>query len=985
MATSSVSRNWFSGLSSGMDTQGLIDKLMSLERQPVDRLEQKRSVLSIQKSMLQDINLKLFETQNKATDLMFAKTFSTKKLTHSNEKLLTASANTSAKVGNQTVVIKQLATASKMVSQSRVTGSLELGHNIQSRKTVGGASLPLGNPDPGKTGLGITPGSIDIAVAGGGTHTINFTGGSDNTLSDFLNIVNGQISNNTELNGKVKASFDEQTNQVRFTLLDSTKTMTISDVGPGTVISTLYGAASIGINNNTPTKISTPNLIKSGTSVTLADLNVNLGTLDVTRDGNTQTLDLSSLSGSSTLAEAMDTLNHQLDQAFGWSGNPADRLSEFRYDSVSRKILFVNKSSADTSSLGLIDNSGDFVNRVFGESLLTSTNNAGNSLSVSPFQSNISSGTITIAGTQIIVNSSDTLQGVMSRITSSTNVNATYDSERDVIRLTRKDGMNAQITIGSSSDTSNFLNVTGLLTGSQTEKATKQTQGSVAVDPTLALENAGGLALATDGQLRFSVNGQVSTFSYAKTETLNGVLDRIKREVPGIGEAFYDAGTGKISISTSTKGSSASLKIEDISGTLATALDLDPTITASGLTTGTTLESSRTISGLKASSSLANAGFATPVTTGAFTINGVTFTVASTNMTLGSLLDSITNNTKAGVKAEYDSINGRIIMTSKTTGASSISFGSPTDSSNFLSAAGVTNGAFETGKNSVFVVKGFSGDAEITRSTNQVSDVIDGVTFNLKGVTDSNGETVTIDADTEVARKGVDDFIKSYNETMTMIYSKLTEKHDYEMEALTESQKASLTDEQVTAYEAQFRVGLLTGDTSLQSIRSRMRVVMSGMVSGLDKTMDALADIGITTGVVGSNYQDTQAGLLKITDSAKLDAALKDNPEKVAELFGRDSNSENSRGIARRLKDTLNEFTKSGGLLTKRVGRSGVAVSNSEFDKQISNLTTQISKQETRLKSREEALIKQFAELETAMSRYQSQSASLSQQLAKLG
>ena len=179
-------------------------------------------------------------------------------------------------------------------------------------------------------------------------------------------------------------------------------------------------------------------------------------------------------------------------------------------------------------------------------------------------------------------------------------------------------------------------------------------------------------------------------------------------------------------------------------------------------------------------------------------------------------------------------------------------------------------------------------------------------------------------------------------------------------------------------------VGILANDSTLTTVRSRMRVVMSGMVSNLDKTFDALSDLGISTGVIGSGYQDTQKGLLKVTDEDKLTTALRDNPDKVAELFAKDSTTESGQGIARRLKNALNEFTKTDGLLTRRVGRSGVTSSNSALDTQIRLINDQINKQNTRMNDREDSLVKQFAALETAMSKYQSQSSSLANQLSSL-
>jgi flagellar capping protein FliD len=54
------------------------------------------------------------------------------------------------------------------------------------------------------------------------------------------------------------------------------------------------------------------------------------------------------------------------------------------------------------------------------------------------------------------------------------------------------------------------------------------------------------------------------------------------------------------------------------------------------------------------------------------------------------------------------------------------------------------------------------------------------------------------------------------------------------------------------------------------------------------------------------------------------------------------------------------------------------------MDQQIRTINGQISNQEERLRSREEALLKQFADLERSMADYQSQSQAFANQLAQL-
>jgi flagellar hook-associated protein 2 len=388
---------------------------------------------------------------------------------------------------------------------------------------------------------------------------------------------------------------------------------------------------------------------------------------------------------------------------------------------------------------------------------------------------------------------------------------------------------------------------------------------------------------------------------------------------------------------------------------------------------------------VKTASPFASAGFASTVTAGSFSINGVKFSINSTSsMSLDQVISAINSNSKVGVKAHYDKTNGKFVLTSTETGNRAIALGSPTDTSNFLSAMGLQGAPQNVGKNAIYSIDGVFGGADQVSQSNTIGDVVEGVTFNIYDVTGASGSVINVEADTEVGMQAITDFIDAYNEITQNIYGKLTEERNWSLSALTDEEKGALSESDLAAYEDAFKSGLLSGDSTLRSVRSQMRMVMSSVVPGVDSLFDSLSDIGITTGAVGSNYKDTMVGSLTISSKENLEAALKENPDKIAALFNQDSTDINKRGIARRLKDVLNEFTRSDGMLTKRVGRSGVASSNSEMDKQITLINSQIAKQEERLASREEALLKQFANLESALSNYQSQSTAFSNQLAQL-
>lgn len=986
---SSIDRNWVGGLSSGLDTQGLIEKMIQAESFQKFSLERKRNTVSLQQKMLQDINLKLFNLQSKATDLTFSRTFNSKKVDASNARVVNAVASTSANIGSYTMHVKQLATATTVASKGKLAGSLELGYNLKSTNPIGGSSTTLG-------ALGVTPDDLKIDILTGGSGTFNISTGATaaTSVKDTVANINASIKNKPELKGKINATYDEKNNRIKFNLLDSSLTMAVSDTGASNIISSMFEAdGQIDLTKNIPSKESVLMPIRSGLNTTIADLGIAQGTFTIERSGTgiPEAFDTSVLAPGQTVEDLISELNHQIDSKASLvkggvpTGNPEDRLVEFRFDSGSNKLQLVNKNSADTNFFSLTDGTGDLSNVLFGSPAKISTLDKGLKLNQETFPKGVTSGKFTVDGVQINVDSgTDDLQGVLSRITALTNIRAEYDSAKDTVKFTRKDGSSDPIGLGSSTDTSNFLSVTGMIAGTQASAANLASSGTLG--KTLAQAQASDINTefgSGAGTLRVLVNGTATDINYAGTETLSDILDQVGK-IDGVDKAYYDASTGKVMITSTDKGTSASLEIQDVAGTLGSALGL-ATGSVSGGAIGSSIESARPISDVKTASTLDKAGFSTAVTSGTFSINGVQFLINNpASMTLDSLINSINSNEKVGVKAHYDPTNGKFVLTSKQTGNTAVALGSATDSSNFLSAMGLVGATQNVGQNAIYSIDGIYGGADQVSQTNSVSDAVEGVTFEFFDTTGPSGEVVGIGADTEVARTAIDDFLTAYNEVTEQIFSRLTEERNWDLSALTDDEKKGLGNADLEAYEEAFKVGLLSGDNTLRSIRSQMRLVMSSVVPGVDKLLDSLSDIGISTGVVGSSYQDTMTGTLQITDETKLSAALTDNPQKVADLFNKDNTDPNKTGIARRLKDALNEFTKSDGILTKRVGRSGVTNSNSQMDQQISTINSQIVSQEERLRSREEALLKQFSSLESTLSDYQSQSQAFSNQLSQL-
>lgn len=999
---SGIDRNWVGGISSGMDTQALIDTMIRAESFQKFSLERRRNTLSVQQEMLQEINLSLFELESKATDLTFSRTFNSKIVDSTNERVVDARATTEAELGSYTMHIHQLATNTTVGSDKRLAGSLQLGHHLQSDFALGGESTILES-------LGVSSGTIRIAAIFGGAGEVDVAIDNQATVGETIDAINSAIDS-SDLEGALNVSYDERNNRIRFNLLDSSRTIEVNDISSD-FVSELFGE--IEITNNRPVADSSKIEIRSGLATTAEDMGLltdgggNLvGSFRITRAGVEESFNLadSGLTENSTMSDIINYLNHEINSRENLvkngvvTGNPEDRLLEFRF--ANNRLQLVNTDPFDTESFSIRDRQGmpppppaaNFAQTFFGATGVNEDVNSefdgGDTLQNSSFPIPITSGTITIDGVQININSNvDTLEAVLSRITALTEIEAKYDSVDDVIMLKRKSGENVPIGLGSSTDTSNFLTVTGLIAGSQASAAniSSYTNLGVSFDNARDQNIQESLGVADSGTLRVIISGESHFIDYNNnTDSLNDIMDRIS-SIKGIDQAYYDAATQRINISTVDKGSDVSIEIRDTgSGTLAASMRLDSG-PSNGRDIGSTMVSARSISDISLSSSLSEAGFIEPITSGSFTLNGVRFNVGDTErVSLQDIIERINSNTEVGVNAFYDYNSGQLMLESTESGNRSVAIGDPSDTSNILSVLGLAGARQDVGQNAMYSIDGLYGGTIQVSQSNTIDNLISGVTFELKNETGPGGEVINILADTDAAREAIDEFLEAYNEATSLIFSRLTEERNWELEALTDEEKQSLGDADLMAYEEAFKIGLLSGDSTLRTARSQMRIIMSSIISGLDKKFNSLAEIGITTGVIGSGYMDTMQGTLKITDESKLTAALNEHPDKLFELFAKDSDNDNEKGVARRLRGALNEFTRSDGLLTSRAGRSGASTSNSQMDRQIGLLNNQINDQQDRLRSREEALIRQFTALETSLAGYQSQAEAFMGQLQQL-
>ncbi|NWF71396.1 MAG: flagellar filament capping protein FliD [Chloroflexi bacterium] len=222
---------------------------------------------------------------------------------------------------------------------------------------------------------------------------------------------------------------------------------------------------------------------------------------------------------------------------------------------------------------------------------------------------------------------------------------------------------------------------------------------------------------------------------------------------------------------------------------------------------------------------------------------------------------------------------------------------------------------------------------DITRGSNTVTDVLSGVTLELKGVQLPTDAPVTLKISTDKAKvkTTIEEFIKKYNEALEYLNA-----------------KTSVDPEKKTRE-------ILASDQVFKGLRMNMRSLMSSAVSTVQTgNPTLLSEIGIK---VASN------GTLSISDTAALESALASDVRKVSDLFN------SSNGLAGRLNTLLEQFTSTGGQLD--IAQDGTNTA-------LANVKTALTRTNAQIDSKVAFFRKQYEQLYNTMQKISLQQQSIS-------
>lgn len=241
-----------------------------------------------------------------------------------------------------------------------------------------------------------------------------------------------------------------------------------------------------------------------------------------------------------------------------------------------------------------------------------------------------------------------------------------------------------------------------------------------------------------------------------------------------------------------------------------------------------------------------------------FTSNGngtKSITIDSTNNSLQGIRDAI-NTAQMGVTATIINDGSgtpyRLALSSDSNGTSNsmkITVSGDAAVSSLLAhdPAGTQNLAETvTAQNANFKVNGVA----VSKTSNTVSDVIQGVTLTLNKTTTSPA-TLTVARDTASVSSSISSFVKAYNDLAATLKN-------------------------ASAYNAATKQGaILQGDSTVRSLQAQLRSMLSTSVAGTSGVLTTLSDVGVS-------FQ--KDGTLAL-DQAKLDKAIASNFSDIASLF----------------------------------------------------------------------------------------------------
>ncbi len=441
-------------------------------------------------------------------------------------------------------------------------------------------------------------------------------------------------------------------------------------------------------------------------------------------------------------------------------------------------------------------------------------------------------------------------------------------------------------------------------------------------DNSTTLETLG----VTDGEFAIGVNGSLKAVSVNATDTLGNVIAKISTatggavtaEITADGRFVMKAADGvELIVSTSTDTTNLATifnLVQDGSNVVEGKTSLYKASSNSKLTQGGVFRNGN-------------------VTTGTFSIGNATFTITG-DTTIASLISDINHSEEANANAYWDNINGKMIITSSSLGASYVNIAA--GSSNFTEVFGLTvnDGGVEKlttynqklGDNAILTIN----DTRIVATSNTItSDIsrIEGLTVNIKNVTPGEYVTITVERDTQSIIDAVQETLDSYNALVAEVNSTLAIG------------------------------GELHNDIALKQLKNQISLLMTSGSNIAGNQFRNLSAIGISTENASSAMTSDIYSLYLNAD--KLENSLNISEEDVKELL---VGTEANPGVLTKVENIIEQMLSTTGYF---------ASTTKSLNRQIANWDKKIERAQSRADQYKAILERKFQSMEQLYSNMQ--------------
>lgn len=762
--------------------------------------------------------------------------------------------------------------------------------------------------------LGFDSGASLRIEIGGVMQTIGFT--ADETVEDVMNSME---------------SFGIQTQLVDGVLTGTTTSQTFKLMG--TLADVLSGAAPSYVTTEAVTGYETDELTEDITTIAstdtkLSDLGVATGYINLLKDGNILT----------TVAIRDDTTVGQFFsaiQAYGVAGN-VDANGVITIESVG-DVTFMDATSDLVSVLGLDDNvySNTYngttmvleenVNIATGETLVSYYDTADKKAEGAVYFS-LTDQDGNVINEVINIEADDTMDDLVAKL-EAIGLHAEFADGK----LSYHYGLGEVAITGGDSVFTETLGLidTDLEQWMQSVDTIDYEQEEIEylsvcnyADNATTLETLG----VSTGEFSLGLNGSMARVTVSSTDTLSSVMAKISTATGGSVTATLTA-DGKFHMEAA----------EGVELIVGTATDTTNLVTIFNLDqNGTNVINGQT-SLYKASSSskLTTSGIFRlgDVTEGTFSIGNATFTVTS-DTTIASLINEINHSEDANANAYWDNINGKMILTSASLGSSYVSVQG--GSSNFTEIFGLTvnEGGQEKlttynqtlGNNAILTI---NGTRIVSTSNTITSDIsrIEGLTVNIKDITEGEYVTITVERDTQAVVDAVQETLDSYNQLIAALNNTLGIG------------------------------GALHGDTALRSIKNQLQLMMTAKATNGSNQFRNLSGIGISTDSASSAMPTDIYSLY--LDQDKLARSMDISEDDVKALL---VGTETDPGVLTKVENLIETMLSGNGYFNSK---------NKALDREIERYDVKIERAQRRTQSYKEILERQFHSMEMIYSKMQ--------------